>query len=154
MISIRLSTQTQLLSHVCACTLPSLSHLDPWCPGNLKWSFTSKMKCIPRWSNMHKVKLNVWIWKMKNMHSCLHWPDAADTTRGESSGSDGGSLLHEASDREPETVAERVLVDQQVTATFQTGVRVVPLVRCQSGESMEGESEEENSQQEQGWELG
>lgn len=42
-------------------------------------------------------------------------------------------MLHEASHREPEAVAERVLVDQQVTATLHTRVRVVPLIGCQSG---------------------
>lgn len=44
-------------------------------------------------------------------------------------------MLHEASNGEPETVAKRVLIDQQVTATFKTGVGVVPLIRCQSGEN-------------------
>ena len=44
-------------------------------------------------------------------------------------------MLHEAANREPETVAKRVLVDQEVTATLQTGVWVVPLIRCQSGEN-------------------
>lgn len=44
-------------------------------------------------------------------------------------------MLHEASNGEPETVAKRVLVYQQVTATFETRVGVVPLVRRQSGEN-------------------
>lgn len=64
----------------------------------------------------------------------VHSPHSADTTCGQSPGGDGGALLHEASDGKPETVAKRVLVDQQVTATLQTGVGVVPLIGCQSGE--------------------
>lgn len=39
-------------------------------------------------------------------------PHSADTAGGKSPGRDGGSLLHEASDWEPEAVAERVLVNE------------------------------------------
>lgn len=60
-------------------------------------------------------------------------PHSADTAGGKSPGRNGGSLLHEASDREPEAVAERVLVNEQVAAALEIGVGVVPLVRRQSG---------------------
>lgn len=62
-------------------------------------------------------------------------PHSTDAACGQSSGSDGGSLLHEAANRKPQAVAKRVLIDQQVTASFYAGVRVVPLIRCQSGEN-------------------
>lgn len=39
-------------------------------------------------------------------------PHPADTAGGKSPGRDGGSLLHEASNWEPEAVAERVLVNE------------------------------------------
>lgn len=58
-------------------------------------------------------------------------PHSADTTCGQSPGSNGGPLLHEASNWEPETVAKRVLVDQQVPSAFYTRVGIVPLIRCQ-----------------------
>lgn len=60
-------------------------------------------------------------------------PHSADTAGGKSPGRNGGSLLHEASNREPEAVAERVLVNEQVAAALEIGVGVVPLVRRQSG---------------------
>lgn len=58
-------------------------------------------------------------------------------------------MLHEASDGKPETVAKRVLVDQQVAATLQTGVGVVPLIGCQSGgETDNGVKQQRESQKE------
>lgn len=63
----------------------------------------------------------------------MYSPDSADAACGQSPGSDGRSLLHETPDRKPKTVAQRVLVDQEVAAAFNAGVGVVPLVRRQPG---------------------
>ena len=60
-------------------------------------------------------------------------PHTTNTSGGQGSGHYLRSLLHEASDREPQAVSEGVLVLQHVPALSQTRVRVVPLVRAQPG---------------------
>lgn len=55
-------------------------------------------------------------------------PYSTDTTCGESSWSNGGTLLHESSYREPETVPQRVLINEETTASLQAGVWVVPFI--------------------------
>lgn len=67
------------------------------------------------------------------MRVSAYSPHSADTAGGKSPGRDGGSLLHEASNWEPEAVAERVLVNEQIAASLEIRVGVVPLVRRQSG---------------------
>ena len=62
----------------------------------------------------------------------LYSPYSTDAARGEGAGGDGGPLLHEPPHGEPETVAQRVLVDEEVTAPLQAGVGIVPLVGGES----------------------
>lgn len=57
-------------------------------------------------------------------------PYSTDTACGQGSGGDGGALLHETAHRKPETVAQRILVNEKATAPLQAGVRVVPFIRC------------------------
>lgn len=40
-------------------------------------------------------------------------------------------MLHESSYREPETVPQRVLINEETTASLQAGVWVVPFIRGQ-----------------------
>ena len=58
-------------------------------------------------------------------------PDSADAARGQRPGHDLRALLHEAPHGEPEAVAQRILVLQDVGARPQAWVRVVPLVGAQ-----------------------
>lgn len=65
-------------------------------------------------------------------------PDSADAARGQRPGHDLRALLHEAPHGEPEAVAQRVLVLQDVGARPQARVRVVPLVGAQPVERHSG----------------
>lgn len=65
-------------------------------------------------------------------------PDSADAARGQRPGHDLRALLHEAPHGEPEAVAQRVLVLQDVGARPQARVRVVPLVGAQPVERHRG----------------
>lgn len=67
------------------------------------------------------------------MSVSLYVPDSADAAGGQSPGHDLGALLHEAAHGEPQTVPQRVLVLQDVPPLAQARVRVVPLVRAESG---------------------
>lgn len=70
-------------------------------------------------------------------------PDPTDAARGQRPGHDLRALLHEAAHGEPEAVAQRVLVFQDVGARPQAWVRVVPLVRAEPVERWLGGEEEE-----------
>lgn len=65
-------------------------------------------------------------------------PDSADAARGQRPGHDLRALLHEAPHREPEAVAQRVLILQDVGACPQARVRVIPLVGAQPVERHKG----------------
>ena len=55
-------------------------------------------------------------------------PDSADAARGQRPGHDLRALLHEAPDRKPEAVAQRVLIHQEVAPALGTWVGAVPLI--------------------------
>lgn len=60
-------------------------------------------------------------------------PNSTDAACGERPGGNSGALLHEPPHGEPEAVPQRVLINEQTTASLEAGVWIVPLVRGEPG---------------------